>query len=350
MVSPLGVSPTNGLQFVQLPPELTAPIVVRIESDAPLPKAPHLKLHSLDEDRTLGLGSAEDAWLYPYFSSDLLFPVPFKGDSCLVFHSGTIDVPVFASSQQRVYAEFKYEYQQEDAVFKNKAQTMTIDGGGHQVTVRLPGARRMASTILDLGLGSGALKMTPIHFETSLPSHADQRKAILAGDVEKYAFIKLYSIKLFHMSSEMSDGLTIDVGRNRDQLYLDRGFFDSERGGSGRVRWTHSEVVFRLPMARPAVAYNVEITSIPIRPDSETLRPSFTFNTWTVPADFVNIQVGEKRISYSFQVPAEVVNPDQADDLSIRVAPWRPSESGSSDSRELGIMIDTLDLQAVEGN
>ncbi len=94
---------TNGLQFVKVKDRVLRRAEtpeIRLESDAPLPRKPVARLLAGKTYFSQSLGAGSESWYYPFLSPELVDVHPLKGDACLLFDKGVIQVPKVGESDE----------------------------------------------------------------------------------------------------------------------------------------------------------------------------------------------------------------------------------------------------------
>ncbi len=337
---------TNGVQFVEMPPDAGGTVRVELDSDRPLPPDPfHLLLRPDDPVRVqFGAGASNWAW---NLTCGQLYPNRFiPSDSCLVYDAGTLHLPNYASPGREVYAVLRIEFIQQASYWRKRSHVLTAETAFDRGSVRLPPERTAAVVAVGLGRGEGRLKMVPVTLKTTLPSHIAQNSVPLWYESGgRNGFVKIYEARIASLPPIGTYPVTVDLGGADDALNIGEGFFGPERSGSATARWTggRAEVRARLPAAGSALVARWH--ALPLRKDQKDLAPRFFINGDAVPPDRVTVVPGGPVWEYRVRIEAGQVLAGDWNRLAVEVPTWSPARDlGVSDPRELGLLLDRVEI------
>jgi Dolichyl-phosphate-mannose-protein mannosyltransferase len=131
----------------------------------------------------------------------------------------------------------------------------------------------------------------------------------------------------------------VDIGGSDD--FQVSGFFDKEGSGSSTFRWTGSCASVYLPGARGGDTLVLTASGGP-RPADRPAATTLSLSGTAVGA----FTAGEQFDDYSFRLPPTL--PPGPPVLRFDVRAWRPANvvAGSADTRDLGVMIERIRMQA----
>jgi hypothetical protein len=331
---------SNGLHFVVVPAGNGGKqaLNVRIESDAPLPAHPVLRILPMNTEATIEFGSAAEGWYYPYLSSELLNVVPLKDDSCLLFDRGSIRLPKFADASREVFAEFKFEYIEPDQDRRPRPRLVARSGTA-SARALLPGPGRAGTLTVSLGNGAGTLAWSKV--DLALQS---SNAVVRNGNFSR--FLKLYRARLYPFSWDPREEVAVDIGGGEDAPYLLEGFHESEKHeGRISVRWTSPRCRMRLPIGRDARVIAFTVRYVSIRPAARPADSRFVVDGWTVPQNAIEVaRWDDGTEGFYFTVPASRLTGSGPVVFEMISNPWVPAETGAGpDHRELGLMLDMIE-------
>jgi hypothetical protein len=135
----------------------------------------------------------------------------------------------------------------------------------------------------------------------------------------------------------------VDIGGSDD--FQVSGFFDKEGGGAHTFRWTGSCASVYLPGARAGDTVRIT-TSAERRPERSPALVKATFSGQAVGG----FRVGDTWGDYTVRLPDPL--PPRPPILRLDVPAWRPANvlPGSSDMRDLGVMVDRIVLERADAN
>jgi hypothetical protein len=135
--------------------------------------------------------------------------------------------------------------------------------------------------------------------------------------------------------------LLIDVGTS-DELFIKSGLYGAEKHlGEHSARWTRPIAEFRLPELPLKNEYILQVEAFG-GPEAAGEKVSEIFINDTKIGEMTIVP--ESAQAFSFNVPPEALSTG-SNVLTFKTPRWRPSDiSRSSDRRELGIMLDSIEL------
>ncbi len=341
---------TNGLQFMNVPVDFVkqhSTINVQITSDGPLPERPVLEIIPINAEMQIPLGALGEVWYYPYLSPELVYPIPLKDDSCLLFKKGTIQLPLFADTNYQVFASFRVELFQRDSYFQKAKHTLIVQASDHRSSIPLPG-QQQATVVVDMGRGCERLGFVDVRLTSTLPGLEDQTALMKQGQIEEWEFIKLFDVRLFAVPIELKSSLSIDIGGQDDGRFLSEGFYPREKYlDQGSIRWTMPHAKIGLPLATSDQGLNVRIRARKARPDPFKANPVFRVNGLSILPENVSMQIDSNNvIEYSFLMKNELDHLSKKTVIEINSEGWNPKKTiGLPDSRDLGLMIDHVEVE-----
>lgn len=344
---PCSVARVSGAQLVPLPHRPGGgPMTLRLASDAPLPSRPGFQVWGMDEELTIPLGAIEGVWYYPHISWNILKHAPFKRDAVYLYDQGEIRVPGFASAGRRMHARLRLEFIHDDPAFVDERHVLRVSTPEGTVQRFLTGPKVQQRVTVDLGPGRGEPVMVPLTLETSLAPHAEQEEAKRARQYRSLAAVKLYDVTVSAEPEPTYVPFVLDVGSRRDDVFLLSGFHGPETyRNTHSVRWTAAESTLKIPAEAGAAGKRLLLNTLRVRPDDRPASPVFLWNGKELEASRVlRTENADREIRYELETPPAPA-PDGGDDvLKIECRPWLPQEDGIPDGRELGLMVDRLEV------
>ncbi len=333
---------SNGVHFVVVPGRLARDpeLRIRIESDAPVPPDPVLKLIPLNSEQRIEFGAETDGWYYPHLSSQLLDVVPVKYDSCLLFDEGRLALPTFATPDREVFAELRVEYV---SAGRQAPPCMTADSGAGAACARLPGHGLASRMTISLGPGTGSLAWRNV--DLSVRSSCDASNATPRTG-NRGQFVKVYRARVYPFSWDPRESVLVNVGGAEDDPYLLEGFYGTEKHeGRTYVRWTAPRWRMRLPISRSFGSLAFTIRHVPVRPSDRPPNPRFNVAGWDVPTNRIEMLSGDAGTqTFYFTAPSSRFTGSGPVVLEMTTDPWVPAETGGRDHRELGLMLDSVEV------
>ncbi len=335
---------TNGLQFVELvDPPTAKSFEFLIESDQPVPPEPFWRVIAMNEDLRVSFGMASENWGWNLVSESFFQARSVPRDSLLLFDRGTVQFPVFASSDHDVYADFRIEYFQEHEYWRSPRRRIKAAWNGERVTFDLPPRRRMGELSIYLGKGDGRLSWRAVELRTNLPSYDEQSTPEFRSHHRGYGCVKLYDIWLRAVPIPTRYPVTIDLGAPDDGRYIHDGFHGREQSSGQKVRWSKPHGALRTRLPRTDGPLAVEWRILPIRPESETLRPRFAINDDPIPDTGIEILEENGLLVYRYRVAPNRINQDDWNILSLDVPSFNPARDiESKDARDLGLFVERV--------
>ena len=158
---------------------------------------------------------------------------------------------------------------------------------------------------------------------------------------------QVYDLEIYRIEPAWKRGgavypFTLDVGRF-DYGYLISGFHARERGGSGWYRWTGKTAEILLPW--DPQGKGPQLTLVVGSPRPEGVRPAGV--TLYLNDRFLDaFDLGNEFETHTVVIPPDFITDHQAGMVLLRIESntWVPAEAGLQDTRELGVVIDRLEL------
>jgi hypothetical protein len=344
---------TNSLNLVPFETERAdvAAVDLRLVSDAPLPSSLSARSVAINADLDMPLGAVAPFWCYPLLSEELRTTSVMKPGACIMLDGGTLTLPHFATSNNTVFALLHTELYQEDAHFRDRQQEIEFRIGEQLYTRTLPGRRQARWMALNLGRGTGAYHLVPVEMSTQLPGYKEQRYLKDHKRIADMTYVKFASVRLLSVPRTLEGPLHIDIGAEKDALFVLGGFHGSERiSGDTSARWTSGQGRLRIPPPSAMRGYDVRVIIINVRPESLSESPTFRINGKEVLASALTVRVlpHGRSTEYTIRVRAEAVPLEEDSVLEILSHPWVPAEFMSTDDdRKLGHMVDTVDVSPI---
>jgi hypothetical protein len=149
-----------------------------------------------------------------------------------------------------------------------------------------------------------------------------------------------------------AQSLVVDVGEDVDFVYLEDGFYRAEkRKGGASVRWTTGRATMGFSLAAPLTDVLIRLTYFHQERPRQAPPGSVQLlvNDHPLPADTQHLRLENGMARLEAQVRAADLRPG-LNRLTLIVPPWCPRDYGSSDGRQLGIMLDRLEIIAQTDN
>lgn len=340
---------TNGVQFVELPARTAdGPFRFVIESDQPLPEAPYWKLVELNGDLRLAFGMGADPWAWN-LANDAVYPnSAIPSDAAQLYDQGQLHLPTFAGRDHKVFAEFRVEFIQ-DHPFWQQQHVIEIESGAAYGHWGLPPRRQQKQVALSLGWGSDGFQMRPVSLRTSLPCHQTQNSRDFRLICRQNGFVKLYDVRIFAWAPPKNYPVVANIGVSRDGAVVHEGFFGREHSGQYRGRWSAARGDLRLRLPSSPNPLRMRWRIKPLRPDQDSVRPTFRVNEQVVPAEGIRLEKAGPIWTYIFTVAPEWLEPKEWNMASIEVPTWCPAETlPSQDVRDLGIFVERLIVEEIQ--
>lgn len=339
---------TNAVQFIELPPRPGGDSgAFRIDSDRPLPRDPFWRIAQLNDSLRISFGMADDHWAWNLASSSLFPNIEVPTDCCRLYDRGEVLLPAFADSDHDVCAEFRMEFIQESSFWRQEPHRIVARTPSDEAGMRLPPRRTADKMAVKLARGTGRLERVPVMLESTLPSYSVQVSSEFAAKMDRHGFVKLYDVGVFSIPRIPVWPVRIDLGGERDGLYLVEGFHRAEKAGSKTARWTEARAVVRARLPKdgtPGVI--VRWNTLPGRPGYEQVQPTFRVGEAAILPGGYEIRRGADGLAYEFEIPADVLGDGEWTRLEVETTTFSPArEWQSPDARELGLFVESVEIQ-----
>ena len=163
------------------------------------------------------------------------------------------------------------------------------------------------------------------------------------GIVHQSYELEVYKIEPAWKRAQPVYPFSLDVGRF-DYGYLISGFHARERGGSGWYRWTGKTAEILLPWDPQGEGLQLTLLVGSPRPEGvEPARVTLYLNDRLLDA----FDLGNEFETHKVMIPPDFITDQQAKMalLCIETNAWTPAEVGLQDIRELGIVLDRIELE-----
>lgn len=333
-------SVANGVNFFRIPSGwIGGPtVVVRMVSDAPLPRDVEPALIGLDEFLPVNIGP-DAVPLDTSFLSEEFFRIPGEGEARFLAGEGRVFLPAAAVPGTTLMVLMGYQF--DHAASSPQTRLEFAFAGKEQASLLVPagGGWRTTSFPLSPGAVSNGV-VSGLTVRTGL----DDGGATAGNPPREYLTIDRFGVFRYDHARPVP---AIDFGAD-DEMYLRSGFYRKEiLPGGDTVRFSDGTAHVNLPCAAAAAGR------------AATIRLQVWGRPSSLPAPRCRIvlngrPIGEFEVApevvqtFAFAVSAGVLR-EGINDLQILSPSWQPSkEFGSGDARVLGIMLDRLEILPAE--
>ncbi len=322
---PLGEVRHNDIQYFRLPETEDAHLELR--SDAPVPQSPspavlagHQPIHL---DFGLLSASSHDAFL----SDSILEEPVHRGYVRIWGGEGRIRLPPLWTPEMRVMGRLAVRATRADEIIPVSLEFHLPDAPAQTVTFH-------ASRRFDL---------IPILLPGGFKEEQHIGMRIIGEETLELNFLTLFPhvpARAFH----------IDIGTEEDDPHLLEGFYHRERHHRQiPVRWTseRASLFFHVDQVDIDMIVTLGYVDIPRPADAPPPNLQLHFNGTELDPATYDYDTTKRGVRLKAVVPHEQVRHGE-NRLDIVVEPWSPLAYGvSRDSRQLGIMLDTVKLQCL---